>query len=507
MKRSARQSTPLSRTTSIAPSMRCRFHVTHRSLAPRGFTLIEILVTAALLIITMAAMIQIFNVTSDTTTRTTANSAVMARSAAVREALSDQVSKMSPGLLIIESPMPTSVRAETEDGFRMWRLRHDRLVFLTTGDVDEYQSFTDPTRADPNGAVAMDQKPRTATSSEALVYFGPGTPLTISTGPVRPARIDDDTDPAGAVLTASEWVFLHRAILLNLDIDPNADPAWNPTTMSQVTAAGGMLNGGPLRPEFQNGSMDVIVSDTVGGYPATARAFASLILSKIPGPADLLGETPSIASLWQPSYAPRNANMQNVNLLNYYTRSGSNFVPGLADFRIEWTDGGSIDPLGPDGIPFTGDEDLRTRWFGLRPDPTFDIDDTTLNGIISGTGPELPYVAVRRQDFTTDTRNDAATAFGIAPGTQNRIEWSRNGNGSGTDSAYRAIWRLDTWQHRPKALRFTYRIFDDGNRLKQTTEIDLNENGDFDPDDGPNDQQRRLIMRWGRSFSVVVPVP
>lgn len=463
----------------------------------RAFTLVEVLVTIVLLIVVMAAVIQIFTISSDAAARTSANSEVNAKAATVREGLTDQVGKISPGLLIIDSPTPTTGRRETQDGFQLVQSRQDRLVFLVTGDVDEFQSFTDPTRANPNGAF-IDQEPRTASCSEALVYFGPGIPLTIAE-PVAPIPLADDLDFNSVKLTTSEWVFLHRTIMLMTNRDASSDPAWVPTTMTQVTAAGGMLNGGPLRSEFINGSMDAIVGDAGSNYPATARTFAALIMRKNLDASDLLSENPSIAALWQPSYAPRTATLQNPALLNYYSRGGASFVPGLADFRIEWTDGGPIDSVAGD---------LRTRWFGLRPDPTVNVSNAMLNSLAGGSPPVIPNYAVRRQDYSTDTRADAAVAFGIAAGSQNKIEWSRNGNLSGNDSAYRAIWRGDTWQYRPKALRFTYRIYDAGNRLKQTTEIDLDEDGDFDPDEAPpNDSQRRLMMRWGRTFSVVVPVP
>ncbi len=485
----------------------------HRPVSARGagaFTLIEVLVTVALLAVAMTAVIQIFNVSSDTTARTVANSDVVAQSAAVREALTDQTAKMYPGLLIIDCPTPTTPRREAHGGPEFMRIRHDRLVFLTSGDVDEYQSFTDPTRADPNPATPIHLKPRTANSSDALVYFGPGVPLTISTGQVRAMYFDDDGDPQGITLTASEWMFLHRSILLLLEVDPNADPSWNPTTMAQVTANGGMLQGGPLRQEFVNGSMDAIVSDNSSNYPASARTISQLVLRKNLDASDLLSENPSIASLWEPSFAPRNVTMENYGFLNHYSRGGSTFVPRLADFRIDWTDGGFTDPLlGPDNIANSGDEDKQpqTRWFGLRPDPNYDVDNSVLNDINIGNAPTLPYVAVRRQDFASGTRADEAAIYGIAPGSQTKIEWSRHGSSSNVNAAYRAIWREDTWAYRPKALRFTYRIYDAGNRLKQSTEVDINENGDFDPDDGVNDIQRRQLTRYGRTFSVIVPIP
>ncbi len=469
----------------------------HTASAARGFTLVEVLVTTALLTIAMVATVEIFTVTSDATARTTANSDVIRKATAVREVITSELNRMAPGLLIIESPAPTLARAEAEGGKRFVRLNHHRLVFLTHGEIDAYQSFTDPTRGTPAAPAAR----QTATSSEALVYIGPGTPL----NGTMAMPVDDPANPYSTSMTASQWVFQHRSILLMNEVRPGTDPAWTPTTMAQVNAAGGMLDGGNLRSELLDGSMDAIISDTAAnGLRASTKTFISLIQQKALDATDLLSPTPSIAALWKPSFAPRNATLQNTTFLNYYTRSGSNFIPGLADFRIEWTDG-SVDLVGPDGSPNTGDE--GTRWFGLRPDPNYNVTVSDLQDIENDVPPTIPYIAKRRQDYTNDTRSDEAVVFGIAPGSQNMVEWSANGNSPGVNSAYRAIWRPETWNHRPKALRFTYRIYDEGNRLTQREEVDLDEDGDFDPDDGATDQFRGQLRRFGRTFSVVVPLP
>jgi hypothetical protein len=87
----------------------------------------------------------------------------------------------------------------------------------------------------------------------------------------------------------------------------------------------------------------------------------------------------------------------------------------------------------------------------------------------------------------------------------NKIEWAKTGNDSpDVQAAYRAVWRADTWQYRPKALRFTYRIFDAQNRLKQITSIDLNDDGK--PDTDPSGRAYSMA-RYGQEFSIVVPIP
>jgi len=455
-----------------------------------GFTLIELLVSMLLLVIIMVSISEVFKISSDSATRIAADAEILTASAAFRETVSDQISKMTDGLLVIDCPAPmgpTDQRAEIRGGKRFLRLRHDRLVFMTHGDVGEYQSFTDPTRGDP---VNVNMK-QTANSAEALVYFGPGIPLTKRSIPA----LTITGGLADATLTASEWVFLHRSILLMLEKDVNADPSWTPPDMDVLNS--GMLNGGPLFAGFMDGTMDAVVSSLT--RRADTRTIADIILGK--QFSDLLSANPSIEALWEPSLAPRSVSLGNPASLDHYTRSGSNFIRHLADFRIEWTDGRRIDPLGPDGIISSGDEDLRTRWFGLRPDPLFDVSNTVLDNIATT---QIPNIAVRRQDVISygggrfaDSTQEEMDAF------RNKIEWD-NGVGPAANTAYRAIWRGDTWQYRPKALRFTYRIYDRDNRLKQAVEVDLDDDGDPDPD-GPN--TARLFTRFGRRFSVVVMLP
>lgn len=72
------------------------------------------------------------------------------------------------------------------------------------------------------------------------------------------------------------------------------------------------------------------------------------------------------------------------------------------------------------------------------------------------------------------------------------------------DAGYRAVWRIDNWQYRPKALRFTYRLYDAGLRLSADTTVDLNENGIADPDFAPS---KAIVKRLGQEFSIVVALP
>ncbi|MFH1418338.1 MAG: hypothetical protein ABII12_08655 [Planctomycetota bacterium] len=430
-----------------------------------AFTTVELLVSMAIMVVAIVAVSFVFEISSKTTGQTLSHSEVTEASSAVHHRIAEQLLRIKQGLLIIESPTPTLARADVKGAPKLFRLRHDRLVFIASGGPREFQSATDPTLGTPTNP-----EDAPASSSEALVYFGPGIPL----ADVPPfGEIDYTDNDIG--LTASEWVLAHRAILLLLE-DPNPADTWTPPDMTVFTGGGtGMLNGGPLPASYRTCEMDAVVSSA--SRLATGDTLVNLILAMDPA-TELLTANPSIAGLWEPNVAPTSASLDDPADLDYYTRSAFTFQPRLADFRIEWTDG-----VTNPGVP-----DFGTRWFGLRPD---------WNSSLSNPD-QITQQPMRRQDFPCDAAE--FDAF------QNKIEWSSPGSGSAAqDAAYRAIWRLDTWQYRPKALRFTYRIYDARNRLKSVPETDLNDNSIPDPDEGGPGPA--LVTRFGKEFSIVVPIP
>jgi len=466
----------------------------------RALTLIELMVTVVLVGIVIVSVAQIFRITSDAAKKVEANAELIQRSRDLNDRLEDQAGKLAPdSLLVINSPTPIEFTREVVNGPFIPQ-RRDGLVLVTHGNIDEYESFIDvtaPTNANPNPDLAP------ARSSEAIVYFGPGTPLEDGTGGFGlPQALP--IDQQASQLTAREWMFLHRAILLLDEIDPNSDPTWNPPTMDAVVTGGGPLNNpnGGLIGLYSQGQMDAIVSGPT--LRANAETVARIVMSRDLA-TDLLTATPSILPLWSPSWAPRSVTLDPdlANRRDFYRKSGATFMPRLADFRVEWTDGG-VDLLGPDLQPNTGDEG-GTRWFGLRPDPT-DITGADVDSITNGA--PMKHLAMRRQDAYINpalTPEAHAAEQALNDVYRDKIEWSRDDSSATTTAAYRAIWRGDTWQYRPRALRITYRLYDDNDRLRQTTEVDFNRNGEADPD-GPL-LAKRKVLRAGREFSVVVRVP
>jgi len=427
----------------------------------------------AVLVLAIFALAGVFSISSETTRRTVTHAELLEASAAVQQRMSSQLSRIQPGLLIIESPKPTEARAEIQGGKQLFRLRHDRIVFLAMGSPEEFQSCTDPTQGTPDNPA---QEP--AASREALEYFGPGIPL--SNTPAISER--SFIDPAVA-LPACEWVLAHRAVLLLLD-NPN-HAGWAPPDMSLVTNV--LLNGGHLTDEttpepgrIYDGAMDAVYSSVT--HIAEGRTIIQAIAEMNPA-TQLLIETPVIAGLWDANRVPTTVSLD-PGKLDYCTHSGFTLQLRLADFRIEWTDGRTNA-----GVP-----DFGTRWFGLRPhwdSPLSNADD-------------VEFKPQRRADVTSPSvpspEEEERLAF------VNKIEWSYPGDGAADkDAAYRAIWRTDTWELRPKALRFTYRIYDAGDTLKQAMHVDIDEDGVLDRDEGAN--WPGLVTRFGQEFSFVVPLP
>ncbi|RIK68098.1 MAG: hypothetical protein DCC65_04535 [Planctomycetota bacterium] len=493
----------------------------------RAFTLVELSVSVGLLILAMVTVAGIFSISSDAAGRTASHAELLEASAALHQRLGDNLSRIVPGLLIIESPPPTQARAETTQGPRYFRLRHDRLVFVASyGGEGAFESVTDPTRGTPQLPL---REP--AAASDALVYFGPGIPVV---GDGTPAGIRRDFADESIALTASEWVFLHRAILLLTSYNPADHPDWSPATsgprhMGQVFTTGalppfpgGMLGGGSLEtnfPEYYEGRLDAVVSDPVaGGLDATGASLISFIEGHTVTDADFaqmfrenLGPARASA-LWEPSLAPITASFTDVNAADHFQRAAATFLPRLADFRIEWTDGGRIDPLGPDDLPNTGDEDFSTRWFGLGPSP-IRVDGTNVPDI---TAPDdLRYQAKMRaiagpqnpanpNDDTASPANPDNDALATAAFV-NRIEWSPFGVSPNVDARYRAVWRgSDYDRYRPRALRFSYRLYDANGRIQKPAHLDLNDDGVADPEPGVTPFN---VVRWGQEFSVVVALP
>ncbi len=446
-----------------------------------GFTLIELLVSVALLSIVVVMVSQVFKISTDAAGRVSQQAELFSAAAAFREQVTDLLSKIEPGLLIIESPLPTAKRAEVPDGDTRFRLRHDRLVFIASGGPGEFESVTDPTRGAPN---VPNLTP--SASPQALIYVGPAITRVNNAGqPLTQAAFLGD-----ATITASEWALSRRAILLGVeegtgvmqvsDLPPSTALAawwgdWAGDTLPIDSNL--LLNSNALvwPPAYQRGFTDVLVSGT--SAPANAQTLISLIAA-----VNLLNAPDNL--LWSMSFAPNaftRIGTPTPTALNHYTRDGFNFLSHVADLRIEWTDGRRIDPA---------NGDLRTRWFGLKPDP--------------GSNPaSVQYRSHMRSVVVPGTDNPNPNNPDSPAGETaafSGIEWSPGGN-----SRYRAIWRTDTWQFRPKALRFTFRVYDRLDRFSQVTTVDLDEDGT--PDDLDGDSKPDAIRRYGQEFSVVVPLP
>jgi type II secretory pathway pseudopilin PulG len=470
--------------------------------ALNAFTIIELVVSMGILAATIVAVATIFSIGSEAASRTEAHAEILESSSALQQSLADDLSHMAGGLLIIESPPPTLVRAEVHNGPKVFRLRHDRLVFIASrGSEGTYQSVTDPTRGFP-GDLIIDPVKEPISSPEALVYYGPGIPV-VGNGTVAGDRklFDDET----VALPAAEWTFARRAVLL-LGVAPNPPiTGWTPLAITAFD--NGLLSSVP---DIYESRMDALVAGTNAPATLIGKIMAALTASGLATPTSL------VSDLWSPNLTPVTTSLTDSTLADYYARSGFNFQLRLADFRIEWTDGRRVDPNGPDNNPATfADNDNSTRWFGLTPDRNELPDVTNLDamkyqprprGMAAAGNPSNP------NPLNPDNPPDENLAFGI-PATGNGIEWSPTGITPDPVARYRAVWRSDplnpssTWQYRPKALKFTYRIYDATQRLKQNTSVDFDEDGIADPINSGNPTIPYVVTRYGQEYSFVVTLP
>ena len=511
--------------------------------APRSaFTLIEMLVATALLVAVIIMVTQIFNISQEAASRTNAQAEVFNSAASLRERMTGDFSRILPGLLIIESPPPTPVRAETPGGEAIFRLRQDRLVFVAGGKAGQYESFTDPSRGEPGSATLEQIVPTTAAS--ALIYYGPGIPLTEGNVP-RPLGVLNDPDPP----TAFDWVFVNRTILIGRDAgsgyNPPVAPApswaaraqnWRTAVTNQASQAFALnLNSSPFVMPFvmpfaytndPAGGANLIATDVLMRDSITPNAIpnsGSELIARVNSlPPDLNPATfgSHLAGLWTPSFVPRTSSLRNPEAFDYYTRSGSTFVPRMADIRIEWTDGQPVDPDGADGALGTADDDYSTRWFGLKPVRDDPSDPENPNSLANSPR----FHADRRGNVTNDPYNNGGQVNWTLSAAARDAEWQNTRTfgrpgfndgriesfvADGPNASYRAIWGTSTWALRPKAIRITYRLFDARSRLSNSGTVDLNDNGR--PDNGtPNDTGNAppyLTRRWGQEFSFIIPVP
>ncbi len=481
------------------------------------------MVSVALLVAVILMVAQIFDISTKAASRTNAQSEVFAGAAGFRERISADVSRMMPGLLVIESPPPTQVRAEVPGGEVIYRLRQDRLVFIAGGSPGQYESLTDPTRGEAylgaplTGTYSLHPGNWTpSASSAALMYYGPAEPMDASGNPRQLDAVGDPRPP-----TASEWVFVNRALLIGSE--PNAgagyfgntvtpQPAWWPqfqqwrNTMGSDWSAffNSLTAAGPLTmpANYLNGSMDVLFPFPPvppNAVPMSPMELIDRLNAKLPTNSSGMPGEP-IRDLWLPGRAPVTASMRDPTAYDFYKRNGANFMPRMADVRIEWTDGRSVTP--PPPYTTVNPPDLRTRWFGLTCDATNTPNPSNPAGLNG-----LNYTAQRRADQLGNNYYTAATpapvfdAYNVeTTAFNNQIEWSAS---SGNGAQYRAVWRKDNWQYRPKALRITYRLFDLGSKLESDSTVDLDDDDIADPEGGTP----YVTSRYGQEFSLIIPVP
>jgi len=494
----------------------------------RGFTLIEALVSTALIVVLFIAVGQAFSIASQANGRIVAHAELIETAAAFESAVRDKLSMLRPGLLIIMSPDPLGsggaylgLRQDTPIGPAAVPLRHDRLVFIAQSEGPAFESVTDVNNpsatnvnndlASTNGVAGYETDTgRRFTSSQALIYFGPSFPdgrkLAPSTvGGFPSAGLDGS-------LTGRDWILSQRVLLLGVPgVASLATPSFAPYSAFLPS---------PLTPPyfgiyplsgFNAGSPGTIYRGESDAVTETAEQLMERIEFQL-GPFG----GGAIGGLTDCNFAPTEVTMDltqdSFPSGPFYTgRNAFGFLPRVADLRIEWTDGSAVLPTNVytgAGAPLGAYQAQLplTQWYGQPRD----TGGGSPNWKPPGIPPPPPEGDVCPKQLWLSMFDGAQTrpessnaAFGIISNA-GQIEFQGPPAvpvNQGGPLAYAAIWKNSTWQFRPKALRFTFRVYDSQDRT--SSEEIVNTTPWFDPATLTPDP----VRRWGQEFSFVVPVP
>ncbi len=449
-----------------------------RRCAARAFTLLEALVATVLLISVMAAVSQVFTLSSLASGRTVAHATVLEAAATFEQAVRRRIATLQPdGLLILDCPQVLGLRGETGYADALLGFRHDRLVFVASR-PNGFESVTDRNLPSANNAANNTGAGRAYVGSDAVVFFGPGFP----DGRIIAPQIG--AGPVDAAVPAKDWMLCQRLVLLGVpagaftSFTGEQPPAVYPLGQLANSPAQGLYACGIDAVQQTSGGPNGLIDDTLTFWP-DARGLWDLNLA----PVQVNAVLPSAPD---DNYA-------------YYGRAGFNHLPHIADLRIEWTDGSMADPRDvnpPDGQP----DDPSMQWFGPPRDtaepPGWTGPAVAPRGDVC---PKWQWLA----EFG-GSAGEMAAFLTTQPDTSNyvRIETVGDSNtAAGPQASYRMMWSGPggTWGLRPRALRFSFRVYDEHDRISNMENVDTDVPADGSPD--------VTLKRYGLEFSFVVAVP
>ncbi|MBN1344585.1 MAG: prepilin-type N-terminal cleavage/methylation domain-containing protein [Phycisphaerae bacterium] len=395
----------------------------------RAFTLTELMVSVAILVLIMLAVSYIFSAASSATGVATAAIELSDVVETMRRTMQTDLDTMAPGLLIIDSPDPCMVlpfpnnmvpdatgepKPSTYDP--NYALRRDRMVFLSATSPRTYES----------------SRYAGVTSGEAMICYG-------HAGYFPPGLTTPIQDPIQLAPTAFDRLLMRRAILLGAPL-----PAF------------------PIRPlglsdgYFQAVSRIILCAEDA--VQETLSDLTTRLRRPDYAPTSTLRWTyvrsyslKSLDDIHRTWLAPAMANFDADLEAQWYVslQHCFDFVPHVGHFMIEWSDG-ALGVLG------------EILWYGLPRDingngtvaPQADAND------IPDTWPKSELV----DHWPPDDASGIALSNGFEenPGVTSPPDYP----------GYRAVWRVDngTWNLRPKMLRVTVRIYDENKRMRDADE-------------------------------------
>jgi len=391
--------------------------------ARRAFTLAELLVAVAVMVLLMLAVANIFGLVQRSSSLTAANIDVLDKlrtiSGVIRSDI-ESINKTAYLLIRTEEFPPVPQLFDTAD-YPYPRVTDPaatpKKTDLALARADVFAFY----KSAPQQRSVMDLAELTG-GSNALITYGHGLP----------GRVDPATNmiAAPAVLNAglviSDWVLSRRAVLVLPSV--SALSTWQVAPPAHPGVLG--MNAGVS--QLSESQVDVLVDSL------------NLLVDDVHTAAAAATDPNSLLMLWDRPKVPVAVDAAT------YRRACFLLAEHVGDFIVEWTDGSTVDP-GLDLANPNDDVDTRTQWFGWERDANLD------GAITAGSGDVFSKTRWLAQWGALPTDLIYTTFAGS-------IEIERTDLNS---PHYCAVWttHLGDPDYAPRAIRIILRLYDSQKRL------------------------------------------
>lgn len=387
-----------------------------------AFTLAELMVSVAILLVAMLAVGYIFSGVSKTSSLTMANIELNDALAVIQQTMQADLQTLAPVVFLIHSPEPENRSARDFTGEPLLtQNRSDAFTCVSSGPPRLFQSYWNPAVYSP----------------DAILFYGHGMELYNKTLRDSPNLFDR--------------VYCRRAVLLVPNLFPAKDPSWghgmgrtDPNYLPPMSY-GTTLWDSANAFNFLNTNIQWSRVDVIQQHTATDLAIRMRDLVKNGEPYRAL-----IARNLAPAEPPTDPNYVSERGLHCF-----NLLHHVGDVIVEWTDGSMANPLAAANHP----DRLRLQWFGRGRD-------------VDGNG--LIRTAIQLEgstDVVSYTAWIAQQPGKVRPFAENALAPTTDGTppekgASSPLGVYMAAWTEQSWAYRPKAIRMTVRLYDVNKRFR-----------------------------------------